>query len=105
MKKKETKTDIDNVRNECKANSVIHARNDKASLNEKIQQIETQELKELRKGFLILIRIQNRKFTKRNKYYNKVINTQTIFREEFLREISCIHKLIQQLDKKSKSLP
>ena len=41
MKKKETKTDIDNVRNECKANSVIHARNDKASLNEKIQQIET----------------------------------------------------------------
>ena len=41
-KYKETKTDIDNARNECEANSVIHASsNDKASLNQKIQQIET----------------------------------------------------------------
>ena len=35
-KSKETKTDKDNVRNECKADS---ARNDIASLNEKIKQI------------------------------------------------------------------
>ena len=35
---------------------------------------------------------------------NKVINTQTIFREEFLREISWIHKLIKHLDRRSKSL-
>ena len=36
---------------------------------------------------------------------NKFFNTHAILHEEFSREISWIHKLIKQLDKKFKSLP
>ena len=60
-----------------------------------MHQIENSELKELREGFFILIRRTEKLLTE--------LNTKTIFREEFLREISWILKLIQQLDRRSKS--
>ena len=101
----DTVFEIDKVKQECKTNS-IHVRNDIASLYEEIQQIETKELKvmhekihqiqtsklkELREEILILI-LRTEIFFKEINTTNKVINTQAIFREEFLGEISWIHK-------------
>ena len=64
-------------------------------MREKIHQIETTELKELREGFFIIFR--------RTEKLLSEMNTQAIFHREFFREISWIHKLIQQLDRRSKS--
>ena len=71
-------------------------------LHDKIHQIETSKLKELREGILILT-LRTEKLFKELNTTNKFINTYAILREEFLREISWILKLIQQLDRRSKS--
>ena len=109
--------EIDKVKQECKSD-FIHVRNDIASIYEKIHQIETKELKvlhekihqketsilkESREGILML-KLRTEWLIKEKNITYKFINTHAILREEFLREISWIHKLIEQLDKKFKSL-
>ena len=114
----DTVFEIDKVKQECKSD-FIHVRNDIASIYEKIHQIETKELKVLhekihqketsiikellREGILMLI-LRTEWLIKEKNITSKFINTHAILREEFLREISWIHKLIEQLDKKFKSL-
>ena len=92
----DTVFEIDKVKQECKSD-FIHVRNDIASIYKKIHQIETSELNGLREGNLILMR-KTDKLLIEIKTINKVINT-AIFREEFLREISKIRKLIEQRSK------
>ena len=92
-------------------------RNNIASLNDKIRLIETKELKvlhekiqqketilkELRDGILKLT-LKTEGLIKEKNITNKFINTHAISRDEFLKEKLRIKKLIDQLDRKFKSL-
>ena len=79
-KYKDTMFEIDKVKQECKSD-FIHVRNDIASIYEKIHQIKTSELNELRGGNLILMR-RTDKLLKEINTNIKLLNT-AVFRENF----------------------